>query len=332
MDDLPLGSRVAVRHRLPPDEVTAAWSMTDVLGRLVRADEQHLWVETRGGEVQVARADVVAARVVPPRPVRRGAPHRAVGIEDLHRVMAKGQPGLEQRWLGPEHSGWLLRWGEGWTGRSNSALPVGDPGMPLEEAVTAVADWYAAHGAPPLFMLPRPTGATTAQDPLGAHLLGHGYREAGEVTNVLTGPVSGLLTGGEQPPGLRLSTASAPTTDWFAGGSPRLREHVDVARRVLAVPRRQVFLTAYDDEGGLAATARVALDDGWAGVFGVHVLPPYRGRGVGRWLTRAAGLAIQAAGTGLVYLQVERSNTAAQRLYTGAGMLPHHEYVYVRPA
>ena len=42
-------------------------------------------------------------------------------------------------------------------------------------------------------------------------------------------------------------------------------------------------------------------------------------------------LAIQAAGTDLVYLQVERDNTPARILYTALGMEVHHEYAYLRP-
>lgn len=330
MDDLPIGSRVSLRRRLAPEEVTPEYSMTDVTGQLVDADETHLWVETRRGRVQVARADLVAARVVPPRPARRGAPHRAVGIGDLQRIMTKGQPGIEQEWLGEEYHGWLLRSAGRWTGRSNSVLTVGEPGLPLEEAVAAVEHWYADREAPALFMLPRPTGAGAAEDPLGELLLDRGFVESPPV-DVLTGRVSDLVVAGGQPPGLRLTTSPTPDEDWLRGCGPRLQEHLGTARRVLTIPRRQVFLTAHDDEGGVVGVVRVAMDDAWAGVFGLHVAPERRREGIGRWLTREAALAIQAAGTDLVYLQVERDNAPARSLYTALGMEVHHEYTYLRP-
>ena len=43
-------------------------------------------------------------------------------------------------WQAPEQErlgDWLLRAAEGFTGRANSALPLGDPGSPLPEAVAA---------------------------------------------------------------------------------------------------------------------------------------------------------------------------------------------------
>ena len=52
--------------------------------------------------------------------------------------------------------------GGGFTGRANSALPVGDPGLPLAEAVTAVEDWYRRRDLRPMIVLPQ--GA--APDPL----------------------------------------------------------------------------------------------------------------------------------------------------------------------
>ena len=82
--------------------------------------------------------------------------------------------------------------------------------------------------------------------------------------------------------------------------------------------------------GDLAAgVVRVALADGWAGIFGLHVAPGHRRRGVGRWLALAAARSARDAGATLTYLQVEPSNDAAQQLYRGLGMQPHHDYVYL---
>ena len=49
---------------------------------------------------------------------------------------------------------WQLRAAEGFTGRANSALAVGDPGVPLEQAIDLVTAWYTARGLPPTLAVP----------------------------------------------------------------------------------------------------------------------------------------------------------------------------------
>ncbi|WP_415830673.1 GNAT family N-acetyltransferase [Janibacter anophelis] len=177
-------------------------------------------------------------------------------------------------------------------------------------------------------MLPRPPGAATADDPLGALLLERGWVE-GNPADVLTARTDNLLQGAAPAPeGLTLHTSDHADEAWLAGGSPRLLDHLDVARRILALPGRQVFLTARD-AGGVAGVVRVALDDGWAGIFGLHVPPSHRGRGLGRWLTQEAARAALDAGATLTYLQVEPTNEPAQHLYRDLGMTRHSDYVYL---
>ena len=64
--------------------------------------------------------------------------------------------------------GWLLRAGDGFTGRANSALAVGDPGVPLDDALAAVCDWYHARGLPAMLAVPMripgPTASPSALD------------------------------------------------------------------------------------------------------------------------------------------------------------------------
>src|ERR1700744_4974728 len=74
---------------------------------------------------------------------------------ELERVAATHWRGTEEEWLG----GWLLRAADGFTGRANSALPLGDPGRPLGAAVDAVTRWYTERGLPPAIAVPVPLDA-----------------------------------------------------------------------------------------------------------------------------------------------------------------------------
>ncbi len=92
----PVGARVVVRHRLPaPDPLTGA-SLTDVVGDLVAASTTSASSSgRRRGIVEVLRRAVTAVKEVPPTPSRRGAPHLALSVEDLQRVMVGAWPAPE---------------------------------------------------------------------------------------------------------------------------------------------------------------------------------------------------------------------------------------------
>ena len=156
LDRLRVGMRAVVRHRLDD-------GLSDALGEVVALDETSVSVATRRGVRVVHRAAVVAAKEVPPAPARRGAPHLALSMADLQRVMVEGWPPTERAALG----GWMLRAAGGFTGRANSVLPLGDPGMPLPEAVQAAERWYAERQLRPMFTLFGPEGFAVDDDVLG---------------------------------------------------------------------------------------------------------------------------------------------------------------------
>ena len=87
---------------------------------------------------------------------------RNLRVEDLERAAALHWQAPETEPLGE----WRLRAAAGFTGRANSALPLGDPGLPLPEAVAAVEDWYRRRDLPPMIVLPQGAGP----DPLPAYL------------------------------------------------------------------------------------------------------------------------------------------------------------------
>jgi len=178
----PPGPRVVIRFRLPvPDPATGA-TLSDVVGDLVAATAEEIVVDSRHGRVTVPRSTVVATRVVPPRPSRRGAPHRALSVDDLERVMVGAWPPVERAALGR----WLLRAAHGFTSRANSALVVGSPDRPVPEALTAVRQWYASRTLSARLAVPMPMGLDLAADPVAAAAIEAGW-EPGDRVTVLTG-------------------------------------------------------------------------------------------------------------------------------------------------
>jgi GNAT superfamily N-acetyltransferase len=323
---LPLGSRVVVRSRLDPESAGArsGFSLTDVVGILAARDGATVVVETGAGEVTIERSRVVAAKVVPPRPARRGAPHRAIAVDDLQRVMVDGWPPLERAPLGD----WVLRAAGGFSNRANSAMTAGSPGTELADAVDAVEGWYAARGLVPSVSVAGPVGFDPAADPLGGELLRRGYR-AHSLTQIMTAATAsaGAASAADGDGGpVAVSAHLEPA--WLAAYERQRSLVPGVTERVLAGSPEQLFASVAQD-GVIVAVARLALAHAWAGLSCVWVDPGHRRRGLARGLTTALAAQARARAIRSMYLQVEADNVAADRLYRTLGFTPHHDYAYL---
>jgi GNAT superfamily N-acetyltransferase len=334
-----VGQRVVVRRRLGGGRVG------DLLGELLAWDTEGdgvARVRTRHGEVAVPIAEVVAGKAVPPPPSRRGAPHRSLGWQQLEDVAADGWRPLELDWLGPRGQGWRLRAAEGFTGRANSVLAVGDPGAPLAAAVDAAEAWYVERGLPPRFAVPWPLDAPAvagevdgppARDgDLDTELRSRGYA-LDTPTLVMTAAAREVAAGVVAPgtPGLpadlELTLDDEPDEEWLAVYRYRGQELPPVARRLLLSAPVQTFVSVRSSSGTVAV-GRGASSRGWTGVSAMEVSPPHRRRGLASVvLGRLAEWALEG-GDRSMYLQVAEKNVAAQGLYAGAGFAAHHGYHY----
>ncbi|XVX21236.1 GNAT family N-acetyltransferase [Actinomycetota bacterium] len=323
---LAVGSRVAVRTRISPAPGPLPHdgpSLTDTVGELVAVDAESLTVATRAGEVRLERDRVTAAKVIPPRPSRRGAPHRAPSVGDLQRLMVAGHPPIERGRIGE----WLLRAADGYTGRANSLLPVGDPGLPLESAIDKAREWYAARGLDLLVQLALPEGADPSDDPLGALLLGQGCHLSPPVL-VMTGATA-QMPDFPLPQDYSLEVDDEPTDAFLDASGERLAAHRAAAIGILTRSADPAYLRAVRDDA-TAAVVRSPLHDGWVGLFGLHVDPTHRRQGLGAALTGAVAARARARGIRSLYLQVEADTEPAVALYRGMGLGTHHVYWYLR--
>jgi GNAT superfamily N-acetyltransferase len=315
-----VGSRVSVRRKL------AEGGLGDVLGELTAWGDGALTVRRKdGSSVRIAESDLIAGKVVPARRmiVRR---HDLIGDADLEEVAALGWQGLETERLG----GWLLRASGGWTGRANSALPLGDPGLDAEAAIEAVAGWYTARGLDPMFQVPLPLAAD-----LDARLEVRGWE-------CLYGPGGILLMSGDVATILEAAgpdrtdlppvvLSAEPSAGWLGVYRYRDGDLPPVAREVLRKAAAPVFAEVLLD-GATVATGRGAVDAGWLGIFAMETTAAARRRGLARHVLLALIRHAAAAGARHVYLQVSAENTGAVALYSGLGLTVHHRYHYRRAA
>jgi ribosomal protein S18 acetylase RimI-like enzyme len=278
---------------------------SDALGELVEYDAGGLTVVTRHGPVRIGHDAIQAAKRVPPR---------TVDTATLERIAAAAWPAAEVEALGE----WTLRAAGGWTARANSALAIGDPGRPLDEAIEAVTGWYRARGLAPRVSVPLPPGAD-----VDAALGARGWTRS-IATLVQTAPIAAVLAATADRPELPpVQLAAVPDGPWLGVVARRKGELPEAARHMLTAVR----LVRYASVEGDVAVARGAVVRDFLHLALVEVAEPARGRGLAQHVTRALAQWGRAAGAGMAVLQVEETNAPARALYGKLGFRTHHPYV-----
>lgn len=305
-----VGARVSVRRVLP------GGAFTDVVGDLISWEGGLLRVRRANGEeVQMDESAVVAGRTVPPAPPRRrpGVPHASRA--DMQRICNAGWPARETEPLGD----WLLRAHGGLTGRANSVMAVGDPGLPLDEALERVRAWYAARGLPPLMQLPE-------DDPLDAELAARGWNKD-HVTLVQTAPVAETVAALPERPDLRPVVEPRPSDVWLSLMHDLDERDPAAHVAILTGPPVVGFVTVFDGDAPVGI-GRTSIEGRWAGITSVDVSPDCRRQGIGSAVMRALLVWAGDRGARAAYLQVRALNEPALALYAQLGFVTHHPYCY----
>ena len=178
-----VGKRVSVRRLTESGSPGAKF--TDTVGVLTSWDDGVLHITRRAGEQRPDRG-IVPGRgqgragrarpgaAGPPRRTRswRGLPH-APGSRWRASGSATGSCGPRCRWTGEAAPGAADGRRVGFTRRANSVLPLGDPGLPLDEALRRVARLVRRRGLPAYIQTA--TGAEGTQELLCAELEARGW-------------------------------------------------------------------------------------------------------------------------------------------------------------
>ena len=248
----------------------------------------------------------------------------AMSTPDLVRALQE----RGARALPPENvevrDGWWLRHAIGGAWWVGTVLPHADArGGELVRRVVAAEGFYADHAAPAGFQIS--PGACPGQ--LETILVARGYRRHSPMSLQVasTGDVLARVPAAS----LRVRVDDRPTRAWFEvwhavhghGGDPRSER--DMLARVV---RSSAYASAATGDG-VVAVGRAVADTGWAGMFGMATLPRARGTGAARSVLAALAGWAGAHDAGRLYLQVERGNVPALRLYERAGfreVCPYH--------
>jgi N-acetylglutamate synthase len=249
-----------------------------------------------------------------------------ISIGDVELAAAPGWRACEEHQLGD----WLLRAAEGFTGRANSALAVGNPGLPLRAAIVKVRRWYSERGLPAMIAVAYPTGRPAASA-LDRTLAGLGWTIRSDAATVMTAEGS-QVAARARPTAAAVQTAAEPDAAWLARYRYRGQDQPPTALKVLTSAPWQAFGSVRAD-GEAVAIGRVAGAGDWAGLTAIEVAPQHRRQGLAAAITAALAARAVSHGFANLYLRVGADNSAAPTLYQRLGFTDHHGYHYrVRPS
>ncbi|MEV4938016.1 GNAT family N-acetyltransferase [Streptomyces zaomyceticus] len=312
-----VGKRVSVRY--VTESPAAGAKFTDAVGVLTSWDNSVLLITRKSGEsVRIAESALVAGKAVPAAPARRRGP--SATFPELARATARAWRPVESEALGE----WTLRASDGFTRRANSVLPLGDPGLPVADALTRVRAWYAARGLPAYVQTA--TGAEGTQELLCAALDRHGWRR--EVSAEVR--IGALAPIGDLDADVSAVRLSRDVDDAWLRRYRRFGEPGPAVRSVLGSGPSVWFASVAGTGEVPAAIGRCVVDGRWAGFMAVEVDPEQRRRGLATSVMTALARQALDEGASAAWLQVEADNDGALALYDGMGFAPHHHYHHYR--
>jgi ribosomal protein S18 acetylase RimI-like enzyme len=247
----------------------------------------------------------------------------------LETLMDKAWPALEREELELDGVGeWVLRASGGVTQRANSVWPRDPSGGQQENrgivrAVLAAAQWYRLRRLPLIFQVFDDSRSAA----LNAVLDEQGFTRQ-SATRIMVRDAeeqSGSTSAGN------VDLADVPSGEWLRvwwsvdgrGGEAEL----SVAHKILtACPA--LYAMVRDDDGVPAAVGRLALVDGWGGIYSMATSAEHRRRGYGTEVLAALLKAGAQQGLEGFWLLVTEANHGAQSLYSQAGFTDHGSYLY----
>ncbi|MGW3247684.1 GNAT family N-acetyltransferase [Streptomyces sp. NPDC001070] len=317
-----VGKRVSVRRIAEIVEGRPVFA--DAVGLLTSWDEGVLLVTRRDGQtVRIAESALVAGKIVPGAPARRGARAPRATARELQELASRGWPARETARLGD----WTLRAAGGFTRRANSVLPLGDPGVPLTEAAARVARWYGDRGLPAYVQVT--TGGEDSDEGLAQALDRLGWTAEGHtlLRTAALAPIADL-------PGAEAVRLSREVDAAWLARYHRTGDLGDEALKVLTGGPSVWFATVPGDDdatdAGPAAIGRCVVDGRFASFGAVEVGPAHRRRGLASAVMAALARKALDEGASGAYLQVETDNDGARALYDRMGFTTHHAYHYRR--
>lgn len=300
---------------------------SDVIGHVLSVDPLVIRPQEVGGypssldAVEIPPEQLKIIKRLSPRTVRNS------DIRAVEVATAAAFPGKEHTWTSDGQ--WLMRAGDGVTGRSNSAVPLGPSAGFLPVPFDEIEAFYARHDLPVRLAIPERIGKP-------AEKLVAAQPEAWELEPEILVMVRDL----EELPALsdvHFVVDKQPDAEWldlyhFRGQAlpplalEYLRSHIEGTMgfgRLLSPAGETIAIT----RGTLTESGDGTV---WLGYSAVEVAEGWRRKGLGTALGAHMLAWGKDHGAEKAYLQVVAHNTAGIRLYEKLGFLEQHRHRYAR--
>jgi N-acetylglutamate synthase len=237
-------------------------------------------------------------------------------VSRLEQECAQAWPALVDEPLGE----WRMRAAGGFTGRANSTLTCGDPGVDFPVALRRAAGFAERNGI-------QPTLHVVMGSKVDAAIAEHGWmvnldHPGGAESLVMTGP---LVPGTYE--GARID--DEPVSEWWELATGTNQPNTPQRYVLSSIPGAGYGVVERD--GQVVAAVRGAVVGDLLHVARLAVRPSHRRQGLAAGLLRTLYAWAQAKGATRQALQVAEHNIAAIRLYEAFGCTEHHRYRYWIP-
>jgi ribosomal protein S18 acetylase RimI-like enzyme len=215
------------------------------------------------------------------------------------------------------YDGWLLRLAPGKAKRARSVNAVYDSARPLDEKIAYCERLYARMRLPTLFRM------TPFSQPAGldAELSARGYARFDE-TAVESAAIGPCQAGSAQVMNLGRWVDAVGALR----GSPE--EHRAAHRARLEGMPLAMRAVAVEEDGAVVATGLTIVEDDCAGLFDIVTAEGARRQGHARGVVASLLHVARELGARHAYLQVQRDNEPARRLYRAFGFEERYMYWY----
>lgn len=241
-------------------------------------------------------------------------------ITCIEKLSMRAWPAFETE----NYDGWVLRFAEGYTKRSNSVQSLCPSTIALTEKIDHCEKVYGKKGLPAIFKL------TAQSTPAGldGELEKRGYAKIDETS------VQMLALRGEYDAPQETGYYTQLQEEWLRGYARCSRigntETVESLRKILSLIAEETIFAYIKIENTIAACGLGVIGGGYLGCFDIIVDAGHRKKGYGRRIMEGL-LAVGAKrGAKNAYLQVVVGNTPAERLYESLGFMEAYRYWYRR--